>query len=326
MPTMKPRRRISATAASGATCSSSSSREQLDLRLQRVERALVLEDVERRERGRAGQRVARVRVAVEERPELLELAEEALVDRARSRASPRAAGSRRSGPWRRTSGRARRPPARRRTSCRCGRSRSRPRRRSCRCRARRTARGPRAGSRRGAASIPAAPWTSGSMMTAATSSPCSRGRAQACGVARRGRRSPRTAAAGRAVEQRDAADRDRADRVAVVAHLQADELGALLARRAGAPLERHLQRDLVRRRAVVGVEDARAGRGRRAARPPAARSASSIAGGCDSPSIVVCATRSSWSRTAASIAGWRWPWTVHHSDETPSMYSLPSVS
>jgi hypothetical protein len=30
--------------------------------------------------------------------------------------------------------------------------------------------------------------------------------------------------------------------------------------------------------------------------------------------------------TAASMTGWRWPVDVHHSDETPSMYSLPSVS
>ena len=46
--------------------------EQRDLRLQARERALLLEDVERRERRGAGERVARVRVAVEERAELLE--------------------------------------------------------------------------------------------------------------------------------------------------------------------------------------------------------------------------------------------------------------
>ncbi len=57
------------------------------------------------------------------------------------------------------------------------------------------------------------------------------------------------------VEEVDAADRDRADRVAVVAVAQADEAGARLA--AMAPiLKGHLQRDLGRRRAVVGEEHA----------------------------------------------------------------------
>src|SRR5204862_4367263 len=54
--------------------------EQLDLRREALERALLLEDVERGKRRRAGQRVARVGVAVEEGLELLELAEKALVD------------------------------------------------------------------------------------------------------------------------------------------------------------------------------------------------------------------------------------------------------
>ncbi len=43
-----------------------------------------------------------------------------------------------------------------------------------------------------------------------------------------------------------------------------------------------------------------------------------IAPGWVRPSMVEWATRSSCSRTAASMLGWRWPWTLHHSDETPS--------
>ena len=40
---------------------------------------------------------------------------------------------------------------------------------------------------------------------------------------------------------------------------------------------------------------------------------------CERPSMVECATRSSWSLMAMSMAGWRWPCTLHHSEETPSM-------
>src|SRR5438094_401396 len=29
---------------------------------------------------------------------------------------------------------------------------------------------------------------------------------------------------------------------------------------------------------------------------------------------------------ASSSSGTRWPWTLHHNDETPSMYSRPSTS
>ena len=49
------------------------------------------------------------------------------------------------------------------------------------------------------------------------------------------------------------------------------------------------------------------------------RRASSSAAGCVSPSIVECATRSSCARTAPSMCGWRWPCTLHQSDETPSI-------
>src|SRR3954449_8558169 len=56
------------------------------------------------------------------------------------------------------------------------------------------------------------------------------------------------------------------------------------------------------------------------------RFASSMAGRWLRPSIVECATLPSCSLTAASILGCRWPWTLHQSDETPSMYVRPSVS
>ena len=55
-------------------------REQVDLGRERLERALLGEHVEAGQGSRAGQRVAGVGVAVEERAELLELAEEPLVD------------------------------------------------------------------------------------------------------------------------------------------------------------------------------------------------------------------------------------------------------
>src|SRR3954453_22514023 len=51
-----------------------------------------------------------------------------------------------------------------------------------------------------------------------------------------------------------------------------------------------------------------------------------MAGGCESPSIVVWATWESCRRIAASSSGWRWPCTLHHSEETPSRYALPSMS
>ena len=59
-----------------------------------------------------------------------------------------------------------------------------------------------------------------------------------------------------AVEEVDAADRDRADRVAVVGAGEGDELGPLLAAALAPVLERHLERDLDRGRARLGVEDA----------------------------------------------------------------------
>ncbi len=54
--------------------------QQRDLRRERLERALPLEHGERRQRSGAGEWVARVRVTVEERPQLLVVAQERLVD------------------------------------------------------------------------------------------------------------------------------------------------------------------------------------------------------------------------------------------------------
>ena len=79
IPVIVPRRRISFDRGVGGERLQQLP-EQLELRLQPLERALGLEDVERRQRGGAGERVAGVGVAVEEGAELLVRAEEALVD------------------------------------------------------------------------------------------------------------------------------------------------------------------------------------------------------------------------------------------------------
>ena len=57
--------------------------------------------------------------------------------------------------------------------------------------------------------------------------------------------------------KRNIADRERADRFAVVTVLQRDELRALRLPLVAEPVEGHLQRDFHARRAVVGVEDLR---------------------------------------------------------------------
>ena len=79
IPTMKPRARTSATSGISST-SASSSPSSADLRLQALERPLLLEGVEVGQRRGAGERVAGVGVAVEEGALLLGRAEEALVD------------------------------------------------------------------------------------------------------------------------------------------------------------------------------------------------------------------------------------------------------
>ena len=76
---MKPRPRTSATSGIRADAAEQLA-EQADLRLQAHQRPLLLEGVEAGERGRAGERVAGVGVAVEEGALLLGGAEEALVD------------------------------------------------------------------------------------------------------------------------------------------------------------------------------------------------------------------------------------------------------
>jgi hypothetical protein len=42
--------------------------------------------------------------------------------------------------------------------------------------------------------------------------------------------------------------------------------------------------------------------------------------------MVVWATFPSCSRSAWSISGWRWPWTLHQSEDTPSMKRRPSLA
>ena len=151
--------------------------------------------------------------------------------------------------------------------------------------------------------MPAAPCTSGSTTTAAISSPCAAStRSSAAGVARRARDGVEQQRPVERVEQVDAADRHRADRVAVVGVLEAHEARARGPRVGGLlpVLERHLERDLDRRRAAVGVEDAASSAGRRRASHQAPGQLLGAAG-ATSPSIVVCATRSSCSRTAASM-------------------------
>ena len=127
----------------------------------------------------------------------------------------------------------------------------------------------------------------------------------------------------RGVEQVDAADRHRADRVAVVGVAQADELGPLGSRPAAASTGRPSSprpRPRWSRCRSRTPAPARAARSRRAA--PRAAPRRGARGRASSSARRGRAA----SRTAASIAGWPWPWTVHHSDETPSRYALPSVS
>ena len=80
IPTMKPRWRTSATPGRTATRCSSRPLQQLDLWLQALQRLLALERLERRDPGGARERVARIGMAVKERPGSLGLAEEARVD------------------------------------------------------------------------------------------------------------------------------------------------------------------------------------------------------------------------------------------------------
>ena len=116
------------------------------------------------------------------------------------------------------------------------------------------------------------------------------------------------------VEEVDAADGDRADRVAVVGVAQADELRPLRLAAQLPVLVGHLHGHLGRGRAVVGVEDAA---------QPARRD-------LDQPRRELGRARVREAehrrvRHAVELRadggvdrGWRCPWTVHQSDETPS--------
>jgi hypothetical protein len=116
------------------------------------------------------------------------------------------------------------------------------------------------------------------------------------------------------LEQGDVGDGQRADGLAVVAALQADEF--LLVGVAGvAPvMKTHLQRDLDRRGAVRGIEGV-AERGRSGA---ASCSDSSITGSWVKPASIACSSVSSWSFRAALMRGLAWPNRLTHHELMPS--------
>ena len=225
---MKPRWRTSRTAGSGATARQQPL-EQLDLRLQALERALLLEHVERGQRGGAGERVARVGVAVEEGAELLVRAEEALVDPlGGERGGQRQVAAGDALGQAQQVGRDALVLAGEHPS-RCGRSRSPPRRRSAARRGGRTARAPRAGSpsrvhehARGALHQRLDDHRRDLALVLRE-----RARSMSRGVARLGLSVSNSSGRYSRVEQVDPADRHRADRVAVVGVAQADEARAL---------------------------------------------------------------------------------------------------
>ena len=154
-----------------------------------------------------------------------------------TRPSPTSAGSRAVMPLPRHSRSGRMPALlATRTACRCGRSRSRPRRRSAARRARGTRRRARARSSGSASCMPAAPCTSGSTITAASSDACARDQPDRLGeavgiVERRARAAPGSAAGRRVGAEAAVADRERADRVAVVRAAEREERGAARRRR-----------------------------------------------------------------------------------------------
>ena len=122
----------------------------------------------------------------------------------------------------------------------------------------------------------------------------------------------------RGVERVDAADRHGPDRVAVVGVAKRDEPGppGVLRRRAGASTGTPSSAPIS---VALEPESEKKTRESRGGAISTSRSASSAAGSWVRPSIVEWATRSSCSRIAASIAGCRCPWTLHHSEATPSM-------
>ena len=115
----------------------------------------------------------------------------------------------------------------------------------------------------------------------------------------------------------DATERGRAERVAVVAIGEGDEVVALR----GSPvckavLHRHFQRALDGGGPVVGEEHAF----QRVCREKTRRAAAPVPRrpGWVKPRNETCAACSSWARMAAEITGWAWPWMLVQIDELPS--------
>ena len=126
------------------------------------------------------------------------------------------------------------------------------------------------------------------------------------------------------VELLDPADAHAAQRVAVIGLAQG-QVGRLLRPRVAAlppVLQGHFEGHFDRRGAVVGEEHVVQARRRELDQPLGQPDRRRIR----RPSDVTWATWSSWSRMAASIFGWRCPWTLHHRLLTPSRYSRPSMS
>ncbi len=204
---------------------------------------------------------------------------ERLDDAPLRRAPRRSAGSRRPGPWRSSSGRARCLPARARAACRCGPCRTSPRRRSAGCRG-----GRRSRARGGSSRAPAGPRPSVAPPTglgdearsrlsppsssiAASSSlreplavllAASRRRAGR-GTRSTARRASTSISSGANCSPPPlvAADRERAQRVAVVALAARDEVRALRLADLDEILARELERGLDRLRAAGDEIDVR---------------------------------------------------------------------
>ena len=209
-----------------------------------------------------------------------------------------------------------------RRACRCGRSPSPPRRRSAGRRAPGTP-PPRAAHvlRRRPAAMPAAPCTSGSITTAASSRGVLVDQRDRHVDAVRGRRRRAPAApgsgAGRTRRCRSRRRRPRATRSCRRGRRRRRRGSVVRARDAlvGPVLERDLQRLLDGRGTVAGEEQVGVVHGHDGARAPRpARSSTRL----PLPSIVEWATRSIWSRSAWSSSGTRWPRVVTHSDEMAS--------
>ena len=239
--------------------SSSSSREQPDLRLQALDRPLALEGVEAGERRRAGERVAGIGVAVEEGAVLLGRAEEALVDplRRQGRGQRQVAA----GQSLREAEQVRRDALllageHRPGAAEAGRhlvaDQQHAEAVAQLARSAQVARG--VDQHPGCALDQRLDDHRGDLLLVGGEDPL-----QVGGVAGLGRVGLEEQRPVGGVEEVDAPDGDRADRVAVVGIAQVDERGAppVLAAALLLVLEGHLQRDLGRGRAGLRVEDAR---------------------------------------------------------------------